>query len=326
MLKVIEHKGCILIPCIMCRGVNFNGLRFEQVTYRHNTYIITAHNLDACRRLAKAGINVESGILRDYHWPSKYDKPFEHQKTTADFMVRNPRSFCFNDIGTSKTLTALWACDYLRSVGAMGKVLIVSTLSTLERVWEHEICTNILSAGCTILHGSTERRRKRLAEDHDYYIINHEGLKILGDELAARKDITHVIVDEGARFRNQRTDLWKALHRQACERSGRSVWWMTGSPTAERTSDPMSGLKPSSSTLTQSLSTSTGSVSKQCIRSRISNTCQNEVGRMLSTPAYNLPSGLHVSNVLTCPRVSQLSTVSSCLRSSPNYINACTKI
>ncbi len=232
MLEVIDRPedGVVLIPIKLCKGLSFNGLKYKQVPYRYNTYIITERNLEISRRLAAAGIVVESGILTDYHWPSKYPTPYEHQKISADFLVRNPRAFCFNDIGTSKTLTTLWACDYLMRKGEMGKVLVASTLSTLQRVWEHEIYSNAMGRTSAVLHGSPDLRRRRLAEDVDFYIINHEGLKVLSADLIARHDITHVIIDEGARFRNQRTDLWKAAQAVCGTQTGRSVWWLTGSP------------------------------------------------------------------------------------------------
>lgn len=239
MSKVISlpQHDAILVPASMCMGANFSGLKYKQVSYKLDHYIMVEHSDAALRQLAQCGVEVASGILRDYHWPSKYPKPFPHQKTTADFMVRNPRSFCFNGIGTSKTLTALWASDYMMSRGDMGKVLICSTLSTLHRVWESEIFTHLMHRTCTILHGDIARRRKRLAEDHDFYILNHEGMKILLPELLERTDITHVIMDEGARCRNQKTDLWKAASHICGPDSGRTLWWLTGSPMPKAPTD-----------------------------------------------------------------------------------------
>ena len=36
----------------------------------------------------------------------------DHQRTTAAFMTMNPRSFCFNEQGTGKTASAIWAADF----------------------------------------------------------------------------------------------------------------------------------------------------------------------------------------------------------------------
>jgi SNF2 family DNA or RNA helicase len=142
----------------------------------------------------------------------------------------------FNDIGTGKTLSALWAADFLQGHDCMGKVLIVSTLSTLWRVWADELFKTLPNRSFAILHGSKQKRLDLLAEDHDYYIINHDGIKVLEAELVARKDITHIILDEGAQFRNKATDKWKSLNRLAgpikpgIPEYQRTLWWMTGSP------------------------------------------------------------------------------------------------
>ena len=53
-----------------------------------------------------------SPMSRDYDWPGSY-QPFEHQKTTEEFLSINNRAFCFNEAGTGKTSSALWAMDYL---------------------------------------------------------------------------------------------------------------------------------------------------------------------------------------------------------------------
>lgn len=233
----LPQHNAILAPAAMCAGANFSGLKFKMVSYKLEDYVMVEHSDDALRQLARCGISGTSDILRDYHWPSKYPKPFDHQKVTADFMVRNLRSFCFNDIGSAKSLTALWAADYMMSRGEMGKVLICSTLSTLHQVWESEIFTHIMHRSSVVVHGDYEKRKRALAEDVDFYVINHEGLRVLQDELAARPDITHVIMDEGARFRNASTALWSAANRVCGPESGRTVWWMTGSPMPKAPTD-----------------------------------------------------------------------------------------
>ena len=53
-----------------------------------------------------------SPILNQYEWPGIYN-PFEHQKTTAAFLVLRERAFCFNEAGTGKTSSVIWAADYL---------------------------------------------------------------------------------------------------------------------------------------------------------------------------------------------------------------------
>ena len=56
--------------------------------------------------------NTPSPIVKEYNWPGLY-KPFDHQRVTSEFLSVNKRGFCFNEAGTGKTSSALWAADYL---------------------------------------------------------------------------------------------------------------------------------------------------------------------------------------------------------------------
>ena len=56
-------------------------------------------------------INVPSHISGRYDGPGQY-KPFEHQKDTSSFLTMNRKAFCFNEQGTGKTASAIWASDF----------------------------------------------------------------------------------------------------------------------------------------------------------------------------------------------------------------------
>lgn len=172
------------------------------------------HDLDTSIRLTSAGIPVASPIEHYYTWPrdrTRIPEPFAHQRATAAFFTLNPRGYCMNGIGTGKTMSAAWACDYLMTMGAGRRALIVSPLSTLERVWGDAFFIHFPHRKFAVLHGSAERRRKLLAQPHDFYIINHDGVGVIQKELAARDDIDMVVLDEGAEFSNKQTAKWKAM-------------------------------------------------------------------------------------------------------------------
>lgn len=230
MLEIthIPERGAIItLAHLLPNRSEFS--RYKEFEHEGQTWCIVPDTVPDVRLLAKYGLSVKSRILRDYSWSGHYT-PFNHQSATADFLVRYPRAFVFNEIGTGKTLSALWACDYLRAQGHIGRVLIVSTLSTLWRVWADDLFKNFTHRSFAVLHGDRRTRQIRLKQEHDFYIINHDGVEVLREELARRKDITHVIVDEGACFRNAKTRRYGALKQIAGPQSGRGVWWMTGSP------------------------------------------------------------------------------------------------
>ena len=65
-----------------------------------------------------------SPIARDYNYPGIY-KPFDHQKITSEFLSINHKAFCFNEAGTGKTSSIIWAADYLMNLNRIKKVLVI---------------------------------------------------------------------------------------------------------------------------------------------------------------------------------------------------------
>tara|TARA_R110000851_G_scaffold275824_1_gene428583 strand:- start:41174 stop:42754 length:1581 start_codon:yes stop_codon:yes gene_type:complete len=234
---VFPGKAILVTPTTNTTEVNLPGSRV--ITYKGKEYVALKHTLEACHFLARIGIEVVSPIRTSYNWPGRYT-PYTHQLRTAEFFSNHWRAFCFNEIGTGKTLSALWAADYLMEQGKLQKVMIASTLSTLHTVWADEIFKNFPNRTFVIVHGTPEKRRAALAQDVDFYIINHDGFKTICDwdivadekfinscQLDARDDIDLLILDEGAQFRNQSTDRYEAMMRCL---GTRGIWWMTGSP------------------------------------------------------------------------------------------------
>jgi SNF2 family DNA or RNA helicase len=138
-------------------------------------------------------------------------------------------------MGTGKTLSALWAADYLKQQGVVNRVLIVSPLSTLDVVWGREIFTNFPHRSYAVLHGTSDKRRKLLDDPKDFYILNHHGLKVLEQELIDRPDINLIIFDELAVLRNAQTGLWRSAKKILGP--DRWAWGLTGSPTPQAPTD-----------------------------------------------------------------------------------------
>jgi SNF2 family DNA or RNA helicase len=74
-----------------------------------------------------------------------------------------------------------------------------------------------------------------LEEDHDIYVINTDGLKVLSSELLARTDIDTFILDELALFRNGGSERNKVARGLASRMVW--VWGLTGSPTPTEPTD-----------------------------------------------------------------------------------------
>lgn len=196
--------------------------------------VVTPHRLDEVRILRNLGIDAPSPILHYYDWPGKHT-PYQHQKDTAAFLTLTPRGIVLNEIGTGKTSSALWAADYLIKTKHVKKVLVLSPLSTLERVWGDAIFTGFPHRRFVILHGTAERRLKLLKQDMDFYIINHDGFSIISEKAIGMFDL--VIVDEAAVLRNPSTRRFKIFRKWMEANPTTRLWLMTGTPTPNEPTD-----------------------------------------------------------------------------------------
>ena len=194
-------------------------------------YPATLYNLQLARWI---GLTVPPP-LDAYDWPGQF-KPFEAQRTMANFMTVHPRCLNLSDMGTGKTLAALWAADYVMQKNPGMRALIVSPLSTLYRVWQDAFFQHFLGRRkCIVLHGAAAKRKKLLAEPTDFYIVNFDGVGVLKQELAKRDDIQIVIIDEASAYRDNTTVRHRTARAVLASRS--YLWLMTGTPTPNGPTD-----------------------------------------------------------------------------------------
>lgn len=197
----------------------------------HSDYnLAVQHTLEAAKVLRNLGFNVPAPIRYQYNWPGKF-KPFAHQIVMSEFQTLHRRAFNLSEMGAAKTNSALWATDWLMKTGRVDKCLVLSPLSTLERVWQTDIFDTLMHRKCAIVHGTRDKRKAALKADVDFYIMNHDGLGIseIVDIIYKRPDINQIIVDEGSMFRNHNTRKFKALSKLLSRHDIR-LWWMTGTP------------------------------------------------------------------------------------------------
>jgi len=153
-------------------------------------------------------------------------------------------------MGTMKTLSTLWAADWLMKQYPEGqfRALIVAPLSTLERVWANAIFKNFLSRrSFEILHGDASRRLSGLAKPVDFYIINFDGVGVgahtrkrfeldgFSKALAERNDIRLVIGDEASAWKDSRTKRHRISRLVLGKRE--YLWLLTGTPTPNAPTD-----------------------------------------------------------------------------------------
>lgn len=174
---------------------------------------------------------INSKTMPNYNWPmaNSEHKPFKHQIETSEFLVKNPRCFVLNDLGTGKTLSALWAADFLINLGVVKKVLIIGPLSTLHSVWVNEIKQNFKHRTWAIAHGnSASDKIAAIKANVNFVIINHDGVKGYNAELL-NQEFKLIIIDELTAFKNVGTVRWK-MAKKICDKAN-GVWGMSADMT-----------------------------------------------------------------------------------------------
>jgi SNF2 family DNA or RNA helicase len=195
---------------------------------KHDNLVVLPHKPDEVRVLRNLGIKAPAPILHYYDWVGGFT-PYEHQRLTSAFLTMNKKALVLNEIGTGKTQSALWAADYLMNMGIINKVLIISPLSTLERVWGDAIFKDLIHRKHVTLHGTAKKRKQLLNSDADFYIINHDGFPIISDEAMGLFDL--VIIDEAAVYRNGSTTRFRLVRKWIQGNPDIRLWLMTGTPT-----------------------------------------------------------------------------------------------
>jgi len=191
----------------------------------------TLYNLQLARWI---GLTVPPP-LEDYDWPGRFT-PFAKQRDMANFMTVHPRCLNLSDMGTGKTLAALWAADYVMRLQPGLRALIVSPLSTLHRVWSDAIFQHFIGRRTSVvLHGSAAKRKELLAKPYDFYIVNFDGVSVIKKELEARKDIQIIIIDEASAYRDASTKRHRTARAVLATRS--YLWLMTGTPVPNSPTD-----------------------------------------------------------------------------------------
>ena len=210
------------------------GIQFATATLSDGRHIVP-HGMRETLLLRYMGFKVPNPMELYYGWPHPVDEPpFRVQKITSLLLSENPRAYVLNDMGTGKTRTVYWVWDYLNQNALAGRLLVVCKLSNLRDPWANEAFKIIPGRKVNLLHGSRKDRLRLLEDSADVYVINHDGLRVIYNELLARKDITVLCIDELAAYRNN-SDRSKLMRKFAKNFS--TVWGLTGNPQPHQPTD-----------------------------------------------------------------------------------------
>ena len=173
--------------------------------------------------------NVPSPIKRDYEWTGKF-APYSHQRDTASFLTLHKKAFCFNEQGTGKTASVIWAADYLMKLGFIKRVLVICPLSIMKSAWQEDLFKFAMHRSCSVAHGEASTRKKVIKAKADFVIINFDGVGVVKEELMDG-GFDLIVVDEANAYKNPQTNRWKILKELVSKSEW--LWMLTGTPAAQ---------------------------------------------------------------------------------------------
>lgn len=172
---------------------------------------------------------VPSPIHRDYDWPGMYT-PFKHQVTTSAFLSLHKRAFCFNEAGTGKTSSVIWAADYLMKQGVVKRVLIICPLSIMYSAWQADIFKTAMHRSVAVAYGDANKRKKIINGVYEFVIINYDGVGIVAEDIS-KLGFDLIVVDEANAYKTATTKRFKTLAKLM--KPSTKLWMLTGTPASQ---------------------------------------------------------------------------------------------
>ena len=191
--------------------------------------VAVSWGIDEVQTLRSLGVKAPSPITGRYDWPGRY-KPMDHQRTTAEFLTLNKKSFCFNEQGTGKTASAIWAADFLMKQGKVRRALVICPLSIMDSAWRADLFEVAMHRTVDVAHGTAAKRKKIINGGADFIVINFDGVEIVEEEIR-NGGFDLIIIDEATHYKNAQSKRWKCLNRIVTDDTW--LWMMTGTPAAQ---------------------------------------------------------------------------------------------
>jgi SNF2 family DNA or RNA helicase len=233
-MQIIENTALqITVPEHIVPHITSNIEKSEVVNHSGNlTEMMVYWGVDEMTRLNQIVSfrnNLPSPMSRDYKWSGLYT-PFDHQKVTAEFLSINHRAFCFNEAGTGKTSSVLWAADYLMALGKVKRVLIICPLSIMYSAWQGDVYNTCMHRSVSVAHGTAEKRKKIINSAYEFIIINYDGVGVVREDIE-KGGFDLIVIDEANAYKSPSTTRWKTLAKILKPET--RLWMLTGTPASQ---------------------------------------------------------------------------------------------
>jgi SNF2 family DNA or RNA helicase len=203
-----------------CEVLNDDGTNAELLVY---------WGLEEMQRLVKVYGDAPNPMAKEYEWPGLYT-PFKHQETTSSYLTLRDRCFCFNEAGTGKTSSVIWAADYLIQIGQIKRVLIICPLSIMYSAWQADVFKTAMHRTVGVAYGDASKRAKVVNGQYEFVVINYDGIATVANEIA-KANFDLIVVDEANAYKTVTTKRWRILAKLI--NPSTKLWMLTGTPASQ---------------------------------------------------------------------------------------------
>lgn len=140
--------------------------------------------------------------------------PHPYQEFAKEFMISNPLSALFLEMGLGKTITTLTAIDELMyDCFEIRKVLIIAPLRVANSTWPSEIkkWEHLKLLRYSIVTGNEAERIQALNTKAEIYIINRENVDWLVNKSGVAINFDMLVIDELSSFKSYTSKRFKSL-------------------------------------------------------------------------------------------------------------------
>lgn len=156
---------------------------------------------------------------------------YPYQREGALHLAFAERALLGDEMGLGKTVQAIAACELVRHLEGVERVLVVCPVS-LKTEWEEQIA-KFTDLPTVMVMGPRPARLRQYRERAFFYLTNYEQILADGDEIQRLLAPDVVILDEAQRIKNWRTKTAQAVKRL----ESRYAFVLTGTPLENRIDD-----------------------------------------------------------------------------------------
>ena len=231
-MDIIQNKALLLRvrnPAVLLDSITKSKL-LKKANDKGISEVLVHWGIKESQKLTEIGVqNVPSPIKTNYEWSGKF-KPFDHQIETSSFLTLHKKACCFNEQGTGKTASVIWAADYLMKLGLVNRVLVICPLSIMQSAWLDDLFACAMHRTAAVCHGRQNKRADIIKSGAEFIIINYDGVEIVKDEIK-NGGFDLIVVDEANAYKNVATNRWKVLNSLIA--ADTRLWMLTGTPASQ---------------------------------------------------------------------------------------------